>query len=266
MGHIRPLVKYHGGKGRLHQWIIGQMADHRVYFEPFGGAASVLLNKSPSEIEVYNELEPEMFNLMVTVRDDFDRFYERVSAVKYCKATFDSYLSLFRGSHDSLTRAVVFYIVKRMSRGGLCERFSWSARIYSTGPAEEHCWNTALVNLRLVHDRLQKVVLLNKDAFEILGEYLGTEDCFMYLDPPYLISTRVLKKAYDYEFCLADHLQLSDLLRNCQAKVMLSGYGSAEYGEWYGGWNCSFKDVGNHSSQHNNTLKMRKQEMLWTNY
>ena len=207
-----------------------------------------------------------MYNLMLTIRNDFDRFYDRVSAVKYSKETFVKYLSLFRGSHDSdLTRAVVFYIVKRMSRGGLCERFSWSNRIYSTGPAEEHCWNTALINLGVVHNRLQSVILMNRNAFDILGDYLGQPDCFIYLDPPYLISTRVLKKAYDHEFSLENHRRLASMLNSATAKIMLSGYESPEYAEWFSGWTRHVKDVGNHSSQHNK-LKIRKQEILWANY
>ena len=32
----RPLLRYHGGKWRLAQWIIGHFPLHRIYVEPFG--------------------------------------------------------------------------------------------------------------------------------------------------------------------------------------------------------------------------------------
>ena len=268
MTHIRPLVKYHGGKGRLYRWILGHFPDtYATYVEPFGGAASVLLNK-PRSVEVYNELEPQMFNLMRTIQTEYPAFIAGVSAVEYNKPTFLEHLKLLQANEfkSDLERAVVFYIVKRMSRGGLCERFSWSDRIYSTGPAEVHCWNTALDNMQHVHDRLQGVTLVNRNAFDLLPEYVNDPNCFIYLDPPYLTSTRVYKKAYDHEFTDADHKRLADLIVPAKAKIMLSGYDSPEYDEWFGHWTRHVKDVANHSSKHNGKLKVRKYEVLWTNY
>jgi len=52
---------------------------HRIYVEPFGGGASLLLAKQPAEVEVYNDIDSGLVCLFRVLRDPdkFAQFYKK---------------------------------------------------------------------------------------------------------------------------------------------------------------------------------------------
>jgi DNA adenine methylase len=94
------------------------------------------------------------------------------------------------------------------------------------------------VRMEAAAARLQRVSLECRDAAEVIRDY-GTEPTVcLYVDPPYLGSTR--QENYRHELTTDDqHRDLADALNECKASVVLSGYASPLYEELFGGWHCT---------------------------
>jgi DNA adenine methylase len=99
---IRPPVPWFGGKGHMHKIIIEQFPDHICYVEPFGGAGSVILNKSPAAIEVYNDLNSGLVNLFQVLRnkEGFKSIVELAELTPYSREIFNAFKKEWMNESD----------------------------------------------------------------------------------------------------------------------------------------------------------------------
>jgi DNA adenine methylase len=112
-------------------------------------------------------------------------------------------------------------------------------------------------------ERLHKVSLECRPALELIEKYGADEDVLLYVDPPYLGSTRG-SRAYRHEMPEIDaHCELAEALRRCRASVVLSGYPSRLYDfELYPDWHRATFTSG--TGQGSNGWSNRT-EVLWSN-
>jgi DNA adenine methylase len=264
---LRPAFKCHGGKHYLKNFVIGHFPagyEKFTYVEPYSGAASVLLNKRPGTAEILNDLHPGVAAIFMAIKGDPDGYLKRLSGLTYSSETFSA--ALQQADTPDMTGvdlAVNEYVLRRMSRGGLKRDFGWSERLRGGKPGDVNAWETALKQVSALSRRLQAVTLSCRPALEVLQEF-NRDDALAYLDPPYLHTTRTVKKAYDYEMTEADHRQLCEALVAYKGKALVSGYRSQLYDTTLKGWTRVEMNVANHSSQ--SKVKAVKTECLWMNY
>ena len=63
---------WYGGKFNHLDWLLPLLPTCHHYCEPFGGSAAVLLNREPSPVETYNDIDGEAVNFFRVLRNQKD--------------------------------------------------------------------------------------------------------------------------------------------------------------------------------------------------
>lgn len=262
-------LKTHGGKHYLAQKIIALMPPHTHFVEPYAGGLAVLLAKSCEGVsEVVNDLNGTFTNFWQVLQDEglFAQFQRRVQAIPFSEVEWHKAKQALDAAKDSVERAALFFVLCRQSMSGRCQVFSPLTRNRTRSGMNEQAssWRNAIDGLPDVHARLQRVVILNQPALEVLRSQDGPA-CLAYLDPPYLPDTRASKKTFGpFEMTVEQHEELLDAITGLQGMVMISGYASELYDSRLGAWDRREFELPNNAS--NGKQKRRMKEVVWCNF
>lgn len=185
---------YPGSKTTYASWIIHHFPEHTQYIEPFGGAGSVLVEKLPSELEVYNDINEDCVDFFRAVRDKPDELARWVRNTPTSRKLYDEYVAAYPDWPDSLVeRAGRFLFVQHHSFGGkgvLNSNPTYgiiTSNSYrgSKLDAYENKWVVKEDHIYKIRDRLKGVNIECMDYAELMDKY-DTKDAFFYCDPPYM--------------------------------------------------------------------------------
>lgn len=228
----RPLLRYHGGKWQLAPWIIAQFPEHRIYIEPFGGAASILLRKPRSFAEVYNDLDSEVVNVFRVARDCGHHLVRALELTPFAREEFEG---AYEPTEDpvELARRTIVRSFQGFGSDGVhsSHRTGFRGRSQRSNTTPAHDWHNYPDGLRGILERLRGVVIEHQDACHVIERY-DEPAALHYVDPPYLHSTRKRvdrARGYRHEMTDKDHRKLLGLLNRVKGAVVLSGYPSPIY-------------------------------------
>ncbi len=237
---------------------------HHTYVEPFGGAASVLLNKPPAEVEVYNDLDERIYRFFRILREHGDELRRRLTLTPYSESEFDGAVGAVT---DEIEQARRDFVRWRQSLGGRGDSFSFTLHRVRRGMADVVSGYLSAIDdqLPLIISRLRTVQFVSRPAVEVIRQW-DSPDTLFYCDPPYLPETRHKgsRDVYGVEMSETDHRELADVLGACRGKVIVSGYPSPLYDQWYASWRAVEMLIPNHAA--GGRTKMRMREMLWLNF
>lgn len=260
---LRPPFIYYGGKQRVAAAIAALLPEHRHYVEPFAGSLAVLLAKPVARMETVNDLDGDLMVFWRVLRDRPDEL-QRV-----CALTPHSRGEMLAARQrpaelDDLERARRVWILLSQHRTGTLRTNGWRYHADGAGSATAMSGylDAYVGRMAAAAARLASVSLECRPALDVIHSYGAHRSNLLYIDPPYLASTRSGTN-YRHEMPhLEQHEELARALHACTATVVLSGYPSEVYDrDLYPDW---YRHELPASTSQGGTGKART-EVLWSN-
>lgn len=261
---MKAIFRYPGSKWGLAGWVISHFPagyERMVYLEPFVGSGAVFFNKRPGAVETINDLDSDIVNLFQVLRDRPEDLKRVLSLTPYSREEYD--LS-FIPCEDPLERARRYMVKTTQAIGARLDgKCGWRnhKQIKIGGTACKWAGITDTIDIaamRLKGSTTNLIQIERTNALRLIERY-NSPDVLMYLDPPYVRSSRKSGRLYRHEMDDGEQRQLLDLITHSKAKVVLSGYPSDLYDQALQGW---YKDTA--LSQTTSTKLV--EEVLWQNF
>jgi DNA adenine methylase len=264
---------WYGGKYSHLDWLLPLLPKATHYCEPFGGSAAVLLNRMPSPVETYNDIDGEVVNFFRVLRDQQEDLIKVIGLTPFSREEFRVAAEESVDGISDLERARRFFVRARQVRTGLAQTASvgrWAyckltSRAGMAGAVSR--WLGSVEGLSEIVQRLLRVQIENAPAIEVIQRYDSAETLF-YCDPPYPHDSRSDVNAYGFEMKDSEHRTLAEVLHNVQGKVAISSYHCQLMDDLYGDWNYieSAPKKAHSTNTRSDSVKQDRVEVLWVNY
>jgi DNA adenine methylase len=258
---VRSPFRWVGGKSRLRKKIIELLAPHDCYVEVFGGAAWVLLGKSPCRVEIFNDIDGNVVNFFRVVKEKPEELVASFEWELVSRAEFERLAQLDPNQLTDIQRAHRFYYLIMAGWGGELAnpRFQTSVSDGGHGNRLIGAMNTLRSRILPVYRRFQTILIENLDWRECLARYDRSYEekrVTMYLDPPYPNNN------CNYQYNMRhwkEHEELAQALRGLRSRFLLTSYNRPETWAIYDGFHITEVEFAS-------GMPGRNYEIIVTNY
>jgi len=261
---IKSVCPWFGGKRTLAPFVVQELGRHTQYFEPFCGSMAVLFAKEPSQKETVNDLHGDLVNLARVVQrvDDAEKLYDRLQRYVLCEELLRDAGAYLEADDDKSLRdpvewAYQYFVASWTQRNGVAgtdrQVYQIAVRWTKNGGSPTVRFRNAANSIPAWHERLKNVVILHRDAFQILDRFEDCTETAIYVDPPYIAESRTGYETsqgehsrYRHEFSHGgaglfgrkdDHSRLREMLAMYKkARIIVSYYDCPRVRELYRGW------------------------------
>lgn len=257
---MKPPISYYGGKARLAERIVALLPVRSHYVEPFAGSLAVLLAKPRAPMETVNDLDGELMAFWRVLRDRPDELARAAALTPHSRA---EHQAAYVQTTDELESARRVWVRLTQGRAATMRRTGWRHYVDPAGSSISMPQYLEAYVQRLLPaaERLIGVSLEARPALDVIGRYGVHPEVLLYVDPPYLASTRSgtnYRHEMPYE---REHRDLAEALHAARAAVVLSGYPSPLYEDLYDGWHRVDIPTGTGQGE----AWANRTEVLWSN-
>lgn len=217
---MKSAFPYIGGKTRLARWVIDHLPEHTTYVEPFGGSASVLLNKPRSDVEIFNDKDSDVVTFFRVARERPDELAEWCRYTPFSEQLHDEWADeFFSGERpaDDVEHAGKWLFLRYSQYAGKVSRKSGFKRESprdEKGSRNARNWVNVPERVEYVAERFRGVSVVHEDYQAVVERYDSPETVF-YVDPPYYQKEDLYRES-------ADHAALERSLRDIEGDVLVS--------------------------------------------
>jgi len=241
---IKAIAPWFGSKRKIAPRIVEIIGQHRVYWEPFCGSMAVLMLKRPCEMETVNDLHGDLINLARVIQDKelgfelYDKLSRTLYAERFWRESKERWISqIYDTSEPDIDRAYDYFVASWMGINGVSGtaryNYQFAIRWVRGGGQGARRWRSVIDSMPAWHKRLQNVVIIQRDAFEVLDKIKDEGGVVVYCDPPYFEKS----DKYVHDFTPEQHEQLAKSLQRFEkARVIVSYYDDPRLESLYEGF------------------------------
>ena len=208
---INSPFRYAGGKFYARKLINEHIPEHSYYIEPFAGGASIFFAKNKVKNTWLNDIDDELINCLIMIRDYTGEFIYRIRDENATKERHSYYKNIFM-PETNLDRAVRWFYLNRTSYSGIMNKQNcyWGyGDKYSMRPEN---WPR---NILRTSAKLQRVKLTSFDFEKVIEE--AEDGAFLFVDPPYFNADQ--DKFYTHSFKKNDHIRLCKVIKKNKERL-----------------------------------------------
>lgn len=233
------VLRWIGGKHTLGAFIISLMPPHSDYVEVFMGGGNIFLQKPLApKINLVNDLNGNLVNMYKVINhpEKKELLKNLLDNCAYSRELFEYFRTMYHKDMtylnlEEVTRAFIYIYLNRVSFNGMSQ--SYARRddptvLYTLDNIIDKMFRKfqagKVVFEKLPFEELLAETAWEKDELKIKKLYYDRKDVFIYLDPPYWVTTQAVGSAY-YEKVMkkSEHTILKNILiKHKSAKWLMS--------------------------------------------